>query len=461
MAARALLAWSARRAEPAARPWVEALGAELGEVEGGWGRLAWALGGLKLVAATKWQSRVRDLPRTGWHAWAALTLSTALVLLLALGSTGNAAGALIVAGLTGLGFWREWRRHLTVVLLCGLTVLLVVRRGAAFGLGPSDLWRTDAAVVLYAVLVGLICWGALFWALPRLRAVARRSRALFAAISVAGFVGLAATIGLAAAIGGPASGFAVASFRDHRSAEAVLGRVGALDRAESNTVTPATLLGVEESAPVADGAQPAHLSTDFATTVQGYDLAGGVFPQAGRIGFSDPVPPGSELRLRSRLLDARDAGSLNVMIADDGLFNGQEAVRPLPGSTITVLGREGGRPLTLHVVGWFDHDQSSSHVFGDILADNSVVTALSGGRPNYTYGLRLDAVRRAVAFAALRLEVPAAQAHTTGDEPAGFAGWLVAVVEEGAQVALLSAVIVLIAEMCLTLRTHATPAAGR
>jgi hypothetical protein len=51
-AARDLLAWSARHADPSRRGWIVALRHELHEIDGGWARLAWAVGGLRVVYLT-------------------------------------------------------------------------------------------------------------------------------------------------------------------------------------------------------------------------------------------------------------------------------------------------------------------------------------------------------------------------------------------------------------------------
>jgi hypothetical protein len=51
-AARNLLVWSARRADPSRRGWIVALRHELHEIDGGWARLAWAIDGLRVVYLT-------------------------------------------------------------------------------------------------------------------------------------------------------------------------------------------------------------------------------------------------------------------------------------------------------------------------------------------------------------------------------------------------------------------------
>jgi hypothetical protein len=48
-----VLAWSARHAEPARGPWIDALRGEIDLVQGGPDRLRWALGGLSIVCSTR------------------------------------------------------------------------------------------------------------------------------------------------------------------------------------------------------------------------------------------------------------------------------------------------------------------------------------------------------------------------------------------------------------------------
>jgi hypothetical protein len=44
-----IMNWIAARVDPARRDWVEAMRAELCAIDGGWNRLAWALGGFRLL----------------------------------------------------------------------------------------------------------------------------------------------------------------------------------------------------------------------------------------------------------------------------------------------------------------------------------------------------------------------------------------------------------------------------
>jgi len=63
-AARGLLVWSARHADPARRGWIVAMRHELHEIEGGWARLAWTVDGLRVV----WLTNELAGPHAG-HEW--------------------------------------------------------------------------------------------------------------------------------------------------------------------------------------------------------------------------------------------------------------------------------------------------------------------------------------------------------------------------------------------------------
>jgi hypothetical protein len=160
------------------------------------------------------------------------------------------------------------------------------------------------------------------------------------------------------------------------------------------------------------------------TSIQGYDLAHGQFPDGIQIGFSPQDGAGVEHNLgrdgitvapQGRLLDAHDANSLNVLIpieADWGVSDQVCCVDYYNGDTITVQSPVDGRTLTLHVVGVYEEDGAATNFFGNILADNSVVRALSGGRPTYAYGLHLDALQGNAVCKRLQTAVPTAQCYS-------------------------------------------------
>jgi hypothetical protein len=76
--ARAVLAWTTGRVDAARRPWLEALAAELDEIDGGLAQLAWALGGLRVL----WLDRRRHLAAATYRCGPdALLVATAAALL--------------------------------------------------------------------------------------------------------------------------------------------------------------------------------------------------------------------------------------------------------------------------------------------------------------------------------------------------------------------------------------------
>jgi hypothetical protein len=66
--ARGLLAWSARRVERSRRVWIDEIRWQLDEIDGGWARLIWALGGLRLVW-TMGPSEARRYQDTWPESW--------------------------------------------------------------------------------------------------------------------------------------------------------------------------------------------------------------------------------------------------------------------------------------------------------------------------------------------------------------------------------------------------------
>ena len=85
-AAGRVLAWSARHADPARGPWIDALRGELELVEGAPGRLLWALGGLSVVCSTRrstvsrfWRSLPAALRFSLFGATLAVAMAVAVV----------------------------------------------------------------------------------------------------------------------------------------------------------------------------------------------------------------------------------------------------------------------------------------------------------------------------------------------------------------------------------------------
>jgi hypothetical protein len=160
--------------------------------------------------------------------------------------------------------------------------------------------------------------------------------------------------------------------------------------------------------------------------IQGYDLAHGQFPHGDGMGFSpdwgsDGPGPDQILGPPGRLLDAHDANTLNVLIPMDGNGLGN---RVYNNSTMTVQSLVTGQTLDLHIVGEYEPDGSSTTpLFGKILADDSVVQALSGGHPSHAYGLRLGGNHIQTLFERLHSRVPTAQLYNFLTGPSGSDTW--------------------------------------
>lgn len=88
--------------------------------------------------------------------------------------------------------------------------------------------------------------------------------------------------------------------------------------------------------------------------------------------------------------------------------------------TITVQSLVTGHTFDLHVVGEYEPDGSATTpLFGRVLADDSVVLALSGGQPSYAYGLHVGANQLQAVFEHLHTRVPAAQLYNFLTGPTG------------------------------------------
>lgn len=70
------------------------------------------------------------------------------------------------------------------------------------------------------------------------------------------------------------------------------------------------------------------------------------------------------------------------------------------------------------MVGEYDSsDGTLSPLFGKVLADNSVVQALSGGNPSYAYTLRVNTTQTPALVARLHAAVPTAQIYSFAGVP--------------------------------------------
>jgi hypothetical protein len=387
--ARRLLAWSAARVDGTEQAWLEALAAELDEIEGGSAQLRWAMGGLRLV----WRGGRRQLVSRAYRlspvvlvvlgvvllAWVAFSLAQQYALL-----------ALGLGGLTGIG----------VLLLRPMvrdTVGLTRERLAARQRDPVHVRRA--------------------WSRPAL---------------VAGTLCLAALLGLGLALHGavdqvlaqgPATAGVVASTADRSAVEAALRRLPGAARQDVYLTTLVKPLAVNGMplAQVAPGSPsncpPQYLGpscqppterqraqfvqgvADKYTSIQGFDLAHGQLPDITN--FDD-----------GRRLAASDADTYNVMIAANCPRAACGDYAPGNGDLVSVESLVTGQTIQLRIVGqYWVEDGQPIPLFGMVLADDSVVRLLTGGAPSSAYGLRLGATQRQTLFAQLRAVAPAAQLY--------------------------------------------------
>jgi hypothetical protein len=392
LAALRLLAWIAQRVDPAQQLWLEALRAELAAIDGGFARLVWAVGGLRLIWFERRQHVVNATYRYG------PVLLHGLEAALFVGLTWSLIqhyGTLVVLLLEMAGL------DLVVVVLVLITLGHVMRRRVSTRREPRHLdppperrVRPLLPLVLSVLSLAplLVLWLSAPAALNQL---------------------LAQQEGLATA------GVVVRS-TDHHTAEAVFDQTGSLSHSEVYLTTQVKPLAVNGVPLVQLRQSTDDLQTlvNELTGIQGYDLAGGQFPAGtgmgfapewGATGYSDTGGNG----LPGRLLDTHDAGTFNVLIPRDGYG-------PFNGDTITVQSLITGQTFGLHVVGEYVPDGSATQpLFGRVLADDSVVQTLSFGHPSYAYGLHLDVNQLQMVFERLHTRVPTAQLYNFLTDPTG------------------------------------------
>jgi hypothetical protein len=137
-AARALLGWAVGRLDPSRQVWIHALRAEADEIDGGWARLAWAVGGLRLV----WTERRRTMR----HRWRAR--------LRWLGSAGGLGGLRVyspgvVCGIV-MSVWSFWQRNVDLPVPL-IAVLMFV---PCYGL--AGFWTARKRSVEVGTVVGAV-----------------------------------------------------------------------------------------------------------------------------------------------------------------------------------------------------------------------------------------------------------------------------------------------------------------
>ena len=389
-----LLAWVEKHVDPAQQLWLDALRAELDAINGGFARLLWAAGGLRLV----WFERRRHMLNATYRYGPVLLpwIETALFI-----------------GLT----WSFIQHYgsLVVVLfeLIGLGLILAI----------------PALLALVRIIQSLAAMGRGAPHAPELRTRPPFSFVL-SVLSLATLLGLwlSAPLALNQLLyqqGAPTAGVVVSSV-DHRTAEAILNQTDCLSHAEdylTTQVKPLTVNGMAlDQLPQLDGPKSQTQEPQALIGIQGYDLTHGQLPDGAGMGFgsdwgSNGPGPDQILGPPGRLLGTHDANTLNVLIPVNANGLGE---RIYNNSTVTVQNPITGQTLSLHVVGQYvPAGTSTTPLFGKFLVDDSVVQTLSGGHPSYAYGLRLDENQVQTTFGRLQSNVPTARLYDFMSDPIG------------------------------------------
>jgi hypothetical protein len=402
LAALRLLAWVARRIEPEQQLWLEALRAELDAIDGGIARFLWAAGGLRLV----WFDRRRHMVNATYRYGPVLLPWLEVALFIGLTrSLIQQYGSLIVI----------------LLVLAGLGLLLVLA-------GPGLILALPLLIAVGKNIRGTGATKRVALPEPESRAMIPLPFALSViSLTTLLFLWLSAPFVLNQMLDqqGLATAGVVVSSADHQTAEAVFNQAGSFSPAEvylTTQVKPLAVNGVPlaQLRPQADDLQGL---VDELTGIQGYNLAHGQFLDAAGMGFDSGLGStgsgysGTGIGPRGRLLDAHDAGTFNVLIQRDG--DG-----PFNGDTITVQSLVTGQTFGLNVVGEYSTNSSGTQaLFGKVLADESVVQALSGDHPSYAYGLHVDGNQIPTVFERLHTCIPTAQLYNFLTGPTGSNAW--------------------------------------
>jgi hypothetical protein len=380
LVAQRLLAWVTKHVDPEQQLWLDALRAELDVIDGGIARLLWALGGLRLIWFDRRRHMVNATFRYGpvllYGLGAALFVGLMWSLIQSYGSL-----AILLLEMTGFGVLVT----APGLILSGRAILRrVAARHVARDLDRISLRRIRLLLPLVPGLLSLITLLVLWQSAP-------------------------ATLNQLIDEQGLATGGVVVRSADHRAAETVLDQIGSRSHAEVYLTTQVKPLAVDgaplvlalerNQSPFPSSCLPSNAVqklVDRLTGIQGYDLAHG------------QAPPGG-------LLSAHDANTLNVVVPlgenDNSACQGYDLNYYIDtGSTITVQSLTTGRTLNLHVVGTYDWgDGFANPLFGQVLADNSVLQALTDGHPSYAYGLHLSGNQLQIVPERLHTRVPTAQ----------------------------------------------------
>jgi hypothetical protein len=378
-AARHILAWSGKRLGGADRDWLDALAAEIEQIEGGGAQLMWAVGGLRLV----WRSgRRQTMSRV--YRFSPIALIVLGVALLAWLAAGLAQQYAILAVALGV---------LTVIglLVAVPSLRAFVRAGVKVVNGWLAARHADQ---------------------QRVRRTWSRLALIASALCLVTLVGLG--LALSAAVEqllaqGPATMGVVASTADRSAVEGALRQVLSTTRQDVYLTTLVTPLAVNDT-PLAQLGQGA---VNKYTSIQGFDLAHGQLPDITNFedgaGSNGPGPD-EILGPRGRRLAASDANTYNVMVAANCPQAACPDYRPINGDLVSVQSQMTGQIVQLRIVGqYYVEDGEPIPLFGMVLADDSVVRLLTGDAPSYAYGVRIGAAQRQTLVARLKAVAPSAQ----------------------------------------------------
>lgn len=417
-----LLTWSRARLaarDVAGRAWMDALAGELEEIDGGWARLVWATGGLRLV----WLGRRGHLVRNAYRFSPVLLIVAGAALLADLGlilARQYTVIALILGILTAIGVVILF----PLLLALAWSVRAVARRWLATRhVAPGRVQRVWSRLALGGIalcLVALVALGMVSW----------------------GAVGQVLAQG-------PDTAGVVASAADHYAVESALNRTPGLARPDVYLTTLVKPLAINDTPlalpPAADSQTswdtflgqpicdakascPPMTTQEYTlamqeligkfTSIQGFDLAHGQLPH-----LSDFDGEGGGRQLAagdvSPTSDANGDAVYNVIVPASAISfcpNGYQGYCgnhvDATGDVITVQSQVTGQIVKLRIIGqyWIE-DGNATPLFGTVLADDSLVRLLSGGDPSYAYGLRVDPAQRQALFSQLRAAAPSAQLY--------------------------------------------------
>jgi predicted lysophospholipase L1 biosynthesis ABC-type transport system permease subunit len=192
--------------------------------------------------------------------------------------------------------------------------------------------------------------------------------------------------------------FVLVSAREKATVDSILASAPGVSQELVTLATPSHLLAVDgkplpASSTGGPGGSVPGLGANL-SGVDGIDLALGTAPPVtiGQ-GLGDSVP--------GRNLNSQDAGTLNAIVP---LSYSQMPLSLRLQDTLTVGDLGGKNKVTLRIVGFYSGGQLSG--FAPILADQHVVTALSGGAPLYVYALHLDPATAGQVLGQIKREIP-------------------------------------------------------